>query len=76
MKKIPKKYAPMLFSILLSFFMGLIMSGIVTYLNQGFSEHYIKLWLSAFIRVWPIALVLIYFIRPAAVKIVEFLTEK
>lgn len=75
MKKLSKKHTPLLFSIIMSLFMGFLMSCIVTFINQGFSAQYIRQCLGAFVRVWPFTFILIYLLRPVVIKIVGAITE-
>lgn len=45
----PKKFGPMLFSLLLSGLMSLLVSGIATLRAAGFADGVLALWLSAWL---------------------------
>lgn len=71
MPRIHAKHAHVLFAFFMSCFMGFMMSGIVTLINQGLSTQYLMQWMHAFVRVWPIAFVLIFLLRPLVTRIVS-----
>lgn len=68
------KHSQILFSFFMSCFMAFLMSGVVTALNQGVGAGFVGQWMSAYIRVWPIAFVLLFVLRPLVSKIVAALT--
>lgn len=75
MKKIPKKFAPILTTALSSILMAFMMSGIVTAINLGgFPENYFPAWTNAFTKVVGIAFLVILIIRPIVEKIVKKIT--
>lgn len=74
MKKVPKKFAPLLGGVIMSIMMGFLMSGIVTTINVGMPENFIEIWMNAFIRVTPIAFVVILIVRPLVEKILQKIT--
>lgn len=57
--------------VLISFMMALLMSGIFSFINLGFTELWIKTWLSNFIVAWPIAFILSLFVSALAFKLSE-----
>ena len=76
MRKIPKKYTPLVQFVLTVTVMGLLMSGLITYLHTGFSEEFISVWLHAFASVYFIALGAGLIVRPAIEKLLALLVEK
>jgi hypothetical protein len=74
MKKIPKKYAPVLTIALMAFFMGIIMSGVVTFINMGWSEDFFSQWMTAFTRVIFIVIPVVMIVKPSVEKIVKRIT--
>lgn len=76
MRKIPKKYAPIVQFVLTVAVMGLLMSGLITYLHIGFSEEFISVWLHAFASVYFIALGAGLIVRPAIEKLLAPFVEK
>jgi membrane protein implicated in regulation of membrane protease activity len=75
MKKIPKKYAPIVAGLLMSSMMGFIMSGIVTAINIGVPSNFIALWMGAFIKVVPIAFFAVIIVRPIVERFIKKYTE-
>ena len=73
--KINNKYTNLLFASLMSLFMALLMSGILTVIHLGFKPNFIGRWLHAFVIAWPIAFPSILIIAPAVRKIVAKLTD-
>lgn len=67
---IPKKYAPMLFSLILSGLMSLLVSGIATFRAVGFTPDIVGLWGSAWITAWLIAFPAVMLVAPFTQKIV------
>lgn len=75
MIKVHKRYSHLLASSLMSFFMGFLMSGIVTFINVGFPENFVSLWMNAFVKVVPIAFFVVLIVRPLVESLVKRLTE-
>lgn len=73
---IPKKYAPMLFSLILSGLMSLLVSGIATLRATGFIEGVLVLWSSAWLTAWLIAFPTVMFVAPFTQKVVAALVAK
>ena len=73
---IPKKYARVLFSMILSGLMSLVVSGISTLRVGGIGENFAALWLGAWLTAWIVAFPLVLIISPLAKKGVERLTEE
>lgn len=76
MLKFHPKHAPLLVAFFMSCFMAFLMSGVVTLINQGFGDGYFSQWMHAYIRVWPIAFVLLFILRPLVMKIVAALVTQ
>jgi len=74
MKKVPKRYAHVLFAFLMSMSMACIMSGILTALLVGFADFFTH-WLHAFLLAWVIAFPAIMVVAPAVKKVADRLTE-
>lgn len=60
------KYLPYVQSFLLSLFMSFIMSGIITLNNLGFAEHFMVIWMRAWISAFVIAYLTVMFVFPFA----------
>ena len=68
MKKLPKKYAGVLFSLYASAVMVLIDSGVVVALNTGIDAGYPLRLLKAYLITWPVAFASLLLVRPLVVK--------
>ncbi|MFT2089937.1 DUF2798 domain-containing protein [Paraglaciecola sp. 2405UD69-4] len=56
-------------SCLMSSLLCILMTLWVTYLNLGFSEHFITLWLKAFCYAWPVAWLISFTCSPLVLKL-------
>ena len=73
---IPKKYAPMLFSLILSGLMSLLVSGIATFRAVGFADGVIGLWVSAWLTAWLFAFPAVMLVAPLAQRAVRSLVAR
>lgn len=73
---IPKKYGPVLFSLLLSGLMSLLVSGIATLRAAGLAEGILGLWMTAWLTAWLIACPTVMLVAPFTQKIVDALITK
>ena len=69
--KIPKKYAGVAIGAIVSTFMGIFMSLLVTFINLGYAENFWESWLQAFISAWPIGFALSIILTPMAKSFVD-----
>lgn len=67
---IPKKYAPILFALILSGLMSLMVSGISTYRVAGPLPDFASLWLSAWLTAWLFAFPAVLVVAPVARRVV------
>lgn len=72
----PKKYAPVLFGLILSGLMSFLVSGISTLKGFGLGEHFLSLWISAWLTAWAIAFPVVLVIAPITRRFVEKLIAK
>lgn len=70
MKKLPKRYAGLLFSLYTSAMMVLIVSGVLVALNTGLDAGYPLRFVKAYLLTWPIAFASLLAVRPLVVKLV------
>lgn len=59
-----EKKVHLIFSIIMSAFMILIMSFVVTYMNIGWTEQTIDKWLSSFVYAWIVGFPLLFIFAP------------
>lgn len=70
MKKLPKKYAGVLFSFYASAIMVMIVSGVLVALNTGVDAGYVLRLAKAYLITWPVAFASLLAVRPLVVKLV------
>lgn len=70
---IPKRFATMLFSLILSCLMSLLVSGIATFRAVGFSDGAVGLWGSAWLTAWLFAFPAVILVAPLAQRVVRSL---
>lgn len=68
MKKLPKRFAGLLFSLYASAVMVLIVSAVLVALNTGFDGNYPLRLLRAYLITWPVAFVSLLAVRPLVLK--------
>ena len=68
MKKLPKKYAGVLFSFYASAVMVLIVSAVLVALNTGIDAGYPLRLLNSYLITWPVAFASLLGVRPLVVK--------
>lgn len=69
---IPRRFAPLLFAILLTGFMTLVISGVATAINLGFTSEFLDRWIRAWWPNWLIAAPVLLIVRPH----VQHLTDR
>lgn len=74
MKRLPARYAPMLFGLFLSGFMSLLVSGIATLRVVGPSLALFPAWMTSWMNSWLVAFPVVLFVAPMVRKLVAKLT--
>lgn len=72
---IARRYAPLLFALILSCVMTLLVSGLSTWRAVGLAPAFARLWLGAWLTSWSIAFPLVLAIAPLTRRLVERLTR-
>lgn len=72
---IPKRFETIVFAFFMSLMMSFLMSGVITFINLGLVDHFITLWLNAFIRAFAIAFPCVLLVVPFVRKIVGKLVK-
>jgi len=54
--RVPSRYTPLLFALLMSFVMAFIVTAFVTWVNTGIGVGYVGRWMHAFLLAWPVAM--------------------
>ena len=68
MRKLPKRYAGLLFSLYTSAMMVLIVSAVLVALNTGIDAGYPLRLLKSYLITWPVAFASLLGVRPLVVK--------
>ncbi|WP_024955079.1 DUF2798 domain-containing protein [Sulfurospirillum arcachonense] len=72
---IDKRYEFLIFSLLVTMFMSLVISGVLVIVNLGLVDNFPIVWFNAWIKAWivafPSVLVIIPMVRKMIVKIVK-----
>lgn len=71
---IPARYAPLLFSALLSTIMVAIVSAFVLVTSRGFGPDLAALWLKSMVRTWPVAFPTVAVVAPLVRRFVTRVT--
>lgn len=71
MKKIPARFAPALFGLILSGLMSWVVSGISTFRASGPGANFLDLWMGAWLMAWLIAFPVVLVIAPFTRRIVQ-----
>jgi hypothetical protein len=71
---VPRRYAPILFSGLVSFFMVAVVSAVVVLLNEGFTPDVFAHWLRSFAITWPVAFPTLTLVAPVVRRFVDRVT--
>lgn len=72
---IPRRWAPVLFGLILSGLMSLLVSGISTSRTVGLGEHLASAWLGAWLTAWPVAFPVVLVVAPLARRLVALLVD-
>lgn len=72
--RMPAKYGPMLFGLILSGLMSLLVSGISTFRAVGPAADFASLWCGAWLTAWAFAFPAVMLAAPIAQKAVRRLT--
>lgn len=73
---IPGKFAPILFSAILSGIMSLVVSAISTFAALGPGNEFLGSWMSAWLPAWLIAFPVVSFVAPLTRRLVNALTAE
>lgn len=73
--RIPARFAPLLFSALLSAIMVAIVSAFVLVTTQGWSSELPAAWLRSCVTTWPVAFPTVAIVAPFVRRVVARLTE-
>ena len=74
-KKVPVKYAPVLFAFLMSGMMAVLMSGVLTFINLGPIPEFGWLWLRGCAVGWVVAFPIALLVVPAVRRAVHLMTS-
>jgi Protein of unknown function (DUF2798) len=61
--------ARIIFPIAMAFFMALLMTAVITFINLGLPPDYVARWMQAFVVAWPLASAVAFLAVPLARRI-------
>lgn len=73
--RIPNRFAPILFSALLSAIMVCIVSAFVLLASQGVTDSFLTQWVKSCLTIWPIAFPTVAVVAPLVRKLVGRMTS-
>jgi hypothetical protein len=73
--RVPRRYAPILFSLVLSTAITAVTSGLITAINTGFDAGYPERWMRAWALAWAFAFPTVTLFGPSIRRMIERLTE-
>ena len=73
---LPRKYAPVLFGLILSGLMSFLVSGIATFRATGLVSNFPGLWTSAWLTAWMVAFPVVLVVAPFARQLVEWVVAR
>jgi len=75
MKKIPHKFRMIVFVFFMTVFIGLALSGLLLFREQGFVDGFLSIWMDRFVTMWltvvPVVVVVIPLVNFVTNKVVE-----
>ena len=75
-RKLPKRYAPYLFGLLLSGMMSFIVAGIATIRALGFIDGVFFNWITAWLGAWAVAFPAVLVVAPLVRRIVAAVVDE
>jgi len=72
---IARRYAPLLFALILSGVMTLLISGLSTWRAVGLTPAFAQLWPGTWLTAWSLAFPLVLVVAPLTRRLVERLTR-
>ena len=72
MKKIPHKFRMIVFVFFMTIFIGLALSGLLLFKEQGFTNDFLSIWMDRFVSMWLTVVPVVVVIIP----LVNFVTNK
>ena len=73
---IPRRYAPLIFALLMSIYMVTLMTFVITWANTGMDSDFAARWWRAFYIAWPVAFVLMRLGAPRIQQLIARLVSE
>lgn len=74
-RKLPPRFAPALFALVLSGVMSLLVSGIATVRAVGLADPFLNTWVTSWLFAWAVAFPCVFVLAPMVRRLVERLVE-
>jgi hypothetical protein len=75
MLKLPRRYAPVLFALIMSVTLSGLLSFVITAINSGIGIGFLNRWLRAYGLAWMLAFPLVTLIAPQVRRLVDRITD-
>jgi hypothetical protein len=75
-RKLPPRFAPVLFALILSGIMSLLVSGIATARAVGVTDLFLYKWITAWLFAWAVAFPGVFVLAPLVRRVVERLVAR
>ena len=72
---IPAKFYRYVFAFIMSAFMALIMSFMLTYFHFGFVDGFVQIWIVEYSKAFIVAYPAIFFVAPLAAKLANLICK-
>jgi cytochrome b subunit of formate dehydrogenase len=72
MKKIPHQFRMIVFVFFMTVFIGLALSGLLLFREQGFIDGFLSIWMDRFVTMWLTVVPVVVVVIP----VVNFMTNK
>lgn len=72
----PRKFAPVLFGLILSGLMSLLVSGIATYRATGVTPSFVGMWATGWVTAWLVAFPVVLVVAPLTRRVISILVAR
>jgi len=73
--RIPVRFAPVVFSALLSAIMVSIVSAFVLIISKGIDAGFLSMWLKSCVTTWPVAFPTVFVVAPLVQRTIKRITR-
>ncbi|WP_299246370.1 DUF2798 domain-containing protein [uncultured Aquimarina sp.] len=74
-KKLSSKFYMPIFMLLMTLFIGLSLSGIMLWMNEGSIEGFFFIWISNFFKTWIVVIPIVIITLPVVTRITKYVAN-